>query len=137
MRALAKAATDLPEELASAGYQALDKEFVELAGVVALEAGRNVYNGPKLRLTNKTQAQSTLMIIGYTDPVLKTMAYRLDEQKELIIETFNETLNFLEIVAHSYQEAPRAQRLSGLLKQVKAGSDSRVQPSSNPGTMFH
>lgn len=138
MKALAGAAMEWPGEPArDGGRQALDREFASLAALVALEAGQAFHQGPKLRLTSPAQARSALMIISYLDPVLETMSTRLNEQKELIIAAFNETLNFLEIVAHSYPEAPCAQRLPELLKRIKAGSDSRVRPSSNPGIRFH
>lgn len=137
MKALTEAALELPPEAAGPGCLVLDREFVELAEQLALKAGRAIYDGPKLRLVNQAQAHSARLILGYLEPVLKATAQQLDEQKELIIAAFNETINFLEIVAHSYPEDPGVKRLPGLLRQVRDSSGHQVPLLSNSGIMFH
>ena len=57
--------------------RSLNEEFASLAAVVAADAGRNYYSGPRLNLLDQGEAQSALKIVGYVAPVMNNTAQEL------------------------------------------------------------
>ena len=110
-------------------------EFVILAKIVAADAGRQYYSGPRLNLLNQGEAQSAAKIISYMNPVIETMGHELTEQKDLIHEVITETLNFLNVIIQCYPESEGVGRLSGLINQVSR--QSQYQPVSTTAGMLH
>ncbi len=105
-------------EMEESFRQKLNEEFVGLAKVVAADAGRQLYAGPRLNLLNEGEAKSAAQILGYMNPVINTMEAELEEQKSLIQEVIGETVNFLNIITECYPEAEGALRLSSLVSEV-------------------
>ena len=101
---------DLADRAASesaddAERRCLDAEFIDLAKVVAADAGCHFYQGPSLSLLSRGAAQGAARIIRYMAPVIETLEKELGEQKGLIQEAVAETISFLNTVTQCYPEA--------------------------------
>ncbi len=105
-----EASAEIPEE----SRQNLEAEFINLAKIVAADAGRQYYAGPQLSLKTQGHAWSAAKIIRYMEPVMATVENDLNEQKELIHEVVAETMNFLNVVAECYPESEGAGHLTRL-----------------------
>jgi hypothetical protein len=103
-----EAGTDIADE----ARQAMDSEFINLAKIVAADAGRQYYQGPQLSLRTKGHAWSAAKIIRYMEPVMANLENDLNEQKDLIHEVVRETIDFLNVVADCYPEAEGVDHLS-------------------------
>ena len=114
------------EDMDDAGRRRLEEEFVNLAKVVAADAGRKFYQGPSLSLLSPGSALSAAKIVGYMSPVIETLEKELSEQKSLIREVIAETISFLNIVTQCYPEADAT--LNFLVKTVRPYSQL-VSPS--------
>ncbi len=102
-------------EVTGEARQSMETEFVNLAKIVAADAGRQYYTGPQLSLRTQGHAWSAAKIIRYMEPVMATVENDLNEQKELIYEAVSETINFLNVVAECYPESEGAGRLTQLI----------------------
>ena len=123
------------ETLGDEERNAFNDEFVTLAKIVAADAGRQYYAGPRLNLLNQGEAQSAAKIMRYMTPVISTMESELTEQKELISEVITETLSFLNVVIQCYPESEAVGRLSSLVDQVSR--QSQYQPISTTAGLLH
>lgn len=103
------------EDIDEAEREALQAEFVEKAKIVAADAGRQLYGGPGLNLKNVGEAKAARRVLGYLTPVMAGMGSRLAEEKSLIEEAINNTIEFLQVVAETYPEAEGAGDLNALL----------------------
>ena len=99
--------------------RSLNEEFASLAAVVAADAGRNYYSGPRLNLLDQGEAQSALKIVGYLAPVMNNTAQELVEQKNLIYEAINETINFLGVISQCYPEAKGVKDFSRTITEAR------------------
>jgi hypothetical protein len=95
-----------------------EKEFVELARIVAQEAGREKYNGPELSVATPAHAKGALRVLNKLIPVKETLGQELSDQERLIFQAVEETLTFLEAVAQSYPEAAILSGIPDLLQRV-------------------
>ena len=121
-----EASAEIPEE----SRQNLEAEFINLAKIVAADAGRQYYAGPQLSLKTQGHAWSAAKIIRYMEPVMATVENDLNEQKELIHEVVAETMNFLNVVAECYPESEGAGHLTQLI-----GNASQYCPTASPTAM--
>lgn len=110
-----------------------NEEFIGLAAIVAADAGRHYYAGPRLNLTNEGEAQSAARILRYLSPVIETMSRELMEQKDLIHEAVAETIKFLGIITECYPESAGAAHLGRLLHEARA----RDLTISTPAGLLH
>ncbi|MDR1921172.1 MAG: hypothetical protein LBS31_05435 [Candidatus Adiutrix sp.] len=115
--------------------QALEEEFINLAKVIAADAGRQYYAGPNLSVRNKEQALSAARIIRYMEPVIEAMAHDLTEQRDLIHEVIAETVYFLGVVAQCYPDAEGSGRLGGLINEAQ--KYFRADGASAPAGALH
>ena len=120
-------------EVSDADRARLNAEFVNLAKVVAADAGRQLYQGPQLNLKSRGEALSAAKIVRYLTPVIETMDRELNEQKHLIHEVISETIGFLNIVAQCYPEAEGASALNLLVEATRPYR----QPVSSPAGRLH
>lgn len=114
---------ELADQAAGAGLDdhsraALNGEFVNLAKIVAADAGRLNYAGPVLNLLTQVQAQSAARIIRYMEPVIAETGRGLEEQKALIEEVIAETVKFLEVVIDCYPQSQGALALAALVDEA-------------------
>jgi len=93
------------ETTTDAGRRLLNDEFINLAKIVAADAGRRFYQGPSLSLLSRGEALSAAKIVHYLAPVIETLEQDLSEQKSLIQEVILETINFIHTVTQCYPEA--------------------------------
>lgn len=116
------------ENVEYAQRESWNKEFINLSKIVAADAGRRHYSGPRLNLLNQGEALSARRILSYMKPVIENTGQELEAQKELIREVVTETVNFLRIVADCY---PEAEGTAGL-REIIAETDS--QSAVGPGS---
>jgi ABC-type transporter Mla subunit MlaD len=83
----------------------LDAEFIDLAKVVAADAGRHFYQGPSLSLLSRGSALSAAKIVRYMAPVIENLEKELTEHKGLIQGVIAETISFLNTITQCYPEA--------------------------------
>ena len=112
----------------------LNDEFVSLAKILAADAGRQYYAGPRLNLLNQGEALSAARIIRYMDPVVANMGQELIGQRDLIHEVLGETINFLGVVTQCYPDSAGAVRLGELISE--AAAHGRFTPAPAVG-MLH
>lgn len=114
----------------------LNEEFAALAQILAADAGRRYYAGPRLNLLNEAEAQSAAKIVRYLSPVIETMGQELAEQKALIQEAIGETINFLGVVTQCYPESEGVEALGRLVTEAR----KHCRPTkaiSNPVGLLH
>jgi Asp-tRNA(Asn)/Glu-tRNA(Gln) amidotransferase A subunit family amidase len=117
----------LAEESAAAGEAAADdarradfeEEFVNLARIVAQEAGHRYFQGPGLTVSHRLGAVASVKVLSYLKPVLENLAHELNGQKFLIIEAITETMNFMGVIARCYPEAEGVEAIRETLGRVK------------------
>jgi hypothetical protein len=120
MAALADESAAMAEDAVDRGRrQTLNEEFVQLAAVVAREAGHRYFQGPSLTVADLAGARAAAQVLGYLKPVLADLAHELRGQKSLIMEAIAETMNFMGIVARSYPDAAGAAAIRDLLVRVR------------------
>lgn len=124
--------TDLGER----SREELNEEFAYLARILAADAGRSYYDGPRLNLLNEGEAQSAAKIIRYMTPVIETMGQELAEQKNIIHEVISETINFLGVIAQCYPDSEGVETLNSLIAEARKHSRPGP-PASNPAGMLH
>ena len=122
-------------DLSDEARQDLNEEFVTLAKILAADAGRQYYAGPRLNLLNQGEALSAARIIRYMNPVIDNMNRDLMEQRDLIHEVLGETINFLGVVAQCYPDSAGAARLGKLISE--AAARGRFTPASAAGGLLH
>ncbi|MDR0882940.1 MAG: hypothetical protein LBP55_10475 [Candidatus Adiutrix sp.] len=115
--------------------QELNREFAALAQILASDAGRQYYPGPRLNLLSQGEAKSAALIISYLEPVIDNMGQELSEQKNLLGEVIIETINFLGIIAQCYPDSNGAGELSGLINEVRR--QCNTIPVSTPAPVLH
>ncbi len=125
------ASTEVTEE----ARQAMENEFVNLAKIVAADAGRQYYTGPQLSLRTKGHAWSAAKIIRYMEPVMANVESDLNEQKELIHEVISETINFLNVVAECYPESEGAVQLNQLINSASQYSPTNYTTTTTPTSL--
>lgn len=97
----------------------LNEEFAALAHILAADAGRRYYAGPRLNLLNEGEAKSAAKIIRYMTPVIENMGQELAEQKNIIHEVISETINFLGVITQCYPESEGVESLSKLIAEAR------------------
>lgn len=102
-------------EITPAEREALQSEFVDMAKVVAADAGRLVYGGPSINLRTVGDALAAKKILGYLVPVMENTRQEMLEQKGLIEEAIAETMGFLREVAEGYPQARGAAALRDVI----------------------
>ena len=115
----------------------LNEEFVNLAKIVAADAGRRYYLGPCLSLKTQGDAWGAAKVIRYMDPVMATVEKELNEQKELIYEVVAETVNFLNEVAECYPESEGADQLSRLISDASQYCPAPPASGMSPAGALH
>ena len=126
-----EASAEIPEE----ARENMENEFVNLAKIVAADAGRQYYQGPQLSLRTQGHAWSAAKIIRYMEPVMANVERDLNEQKELIYEVVGETINFLNVVTECYPEAEGSGRLNQLINnasQFTTGANTALGSMTSP-----
>ena len=109
----------------------MNGEFVNLAKIVAADAGRQYYSGPRLNLTSQGEAQSAARILAYMKPVMANTGQELAEQRGLIYEVISETINFLGLVANCYPEAEGTSSLQTLVSEACRDSSFTLNTESS------
>ncbi len=122
------------EHLADEDRRNLNQEFANLAKILAADAGRQYYAGPRLNLLNQGEALSAARIIRYMNPVIDNMGRELSGQRDLINEVLGETINFLGVITQCYPDSVGAARLGDLISQAAAGGRFAA-PASAPGRL--
>jgi hypothetical protein len=122
---LAKMSAALPEE-AQAQRVSMEAEFIGLATVIAKVGGRGGYRGPGLTIKTKHQAQGTLRIVKHLAAVNDSVTAQLREQKELLIEAVEQTINFLETMTVLYPKAASLSDIPNLLQRVSEVCGDKV-----------
>ncbi|MDR2947145.1 MAG: hypothetical protein LBV79_10435 [Candidatus Adiutrix sp.] len=112
----------------------LNQEFVNLAKILAADAGRQYYAGPRLNLLNQGEALSAARIIRYMNPVIDNMGQELTGQRDLIHEVLGETINFLGVVTQCYPDSIGAVRLGELISQAAARGNISA-PAQTPARL--
>lgn len=135
-RMMELADTAVRPELSQVCRNKLNDEFASLAAVVAADAGRHYYGGPRLNLLNQGEAQSAARIIGYLAPVMNNTALELTEQKNLIYETINETINFLGIISQCYPETEGVKDFNRTVSEARKHID-KLTVISKTAPMLH
>lgn len=96
----------------------LNDEFVGLAKILAADAGRHFYPGPRLNLNDQGQAMSAAKIIGYMKPFMATTGQNLYEHQKIIQKAVNDTISFLTTITECYPESEGATHLALILSQT-------------------
>jgi hypothetical protein len=97
----------------------LESEFINLARVVAREAGHRYFQGPSLTVATGGGAAAAANVLSRLRPVLENLAVDLKDQKRLIIEAIGETMNFLGIIARCYPDADGVEAIRDTLGRVR------------------
>lgn len=113
----------------------LNEEFASLAKILAADAGRRYYAGPRLNLMTQGDALSAARIIRYMNPVIDNMGRELSGQRDLIHEVLGETINFLGVITQCYPDSAGAARLGRLIGE--AAARSRFVPAATPAGRLH
>ncbi len=106
-------------DLDEAARRELNDEFAAVSLILAADAGRQGYAGPRLNLLNQGEARSAAKIVRYLEPVIANTAQELAGQQGMIREAVAETLNFLGIVAQCYPESAGVETLGRLLAEAR------------------
>lgn len=114
----------------------LNEEFAALAAIVAADAGRVYYAGPRLNLLEQGEAQSARKIIGYLAPVLNNTAQELTEQKNLIFEALSETVNFLGVIAQCYPDVEGVKGFGRVVDEARKHLGN-LKAISKPAPVLH
>jgi len=122
-------------DLDERGREELNEEFASLARILAADAGRSYYAGPRLNLLNQGEAQSAAKIIRYMTPVIENMGHELAEQKNIIHEVISETINFLGVITQCYPDSEGVEPLNRLIAEARKHSPE--PPVSNSAGMLH
>ena len=134
LRRMIELADEASGDMADEARPALNDEFVTLAKILAADAGRQYYTGPRLNLLNQGEALSAARIIRYLGPVIDNMGQELIGQRDLIHEVLGETINFLGVVTQCYPDSAGAVRLGRLISE--ATRHGRFNPAPT-GAMLH
>lgn len=118
LRRMIELAEQASGDLGDQERQILNDEFINLSKIVAADAGRQYYTGPRLNLLSQGEALSAVRIIGYMKPVINTMNQELTEQRDLIHEVLSETISFIGVVAKCYPDSDTATHLGTLIGQA-------------------
>lgn len=113
----------------------LNSEFTSLAAIVAADAGRQYYGGPRLNLLNQGEAQSAVRIIGYLAPVLNNTAQELSEQKNLIYEVISETINFLGVISQCYSDVEGINDFGRIVNEARKHIENMTAISNQAPTL--
>lgn len=115
----------------------MEEEFVNLAKIVAADAGRQYYAGPRLSLKSQGHAQSASKIIRYMEPVMENVEKELTDQKELIYEVVSETIGFLGVIAECYPDSEGAGALGELINTARRYCPVNSMPVPSPAGALH
>jgi hypothetical protein len=132
LKRMIELADEASAEISPEAREAMEGEFVNLARIVAADAGRHYYQGPQLSLKTQGHAWSAAKIIRYMEPVMANVERDLNEQKELIYEVVGETINFLNVVTECYPEAEGAGNLNRLISDASHFTAHTGAAAANP-----
>ncbi|UQZ87692.1 hypothetical protein C4J81_02190 [Deltaproteobacteria bacterium Smac51] len=124
-------------EMGEEEREGLEEEFVNLAKIVAADAGRQYYAGPALSLKTQGHAWAAAKIIRYMEPVMANVEKELAEQKDLIYEVVTETVNFLNVVAECYPESEGIGHLGQLIDSASKYCPVPLAPAVGPAGALH
>lgn len=127
-RIIELAETASASELSSAKRESLNTEFVDLAKIVAADAGRSYYAGPRLNLLSQSEAKSAARIMSCMKPVISETGRNLAEQRDLIYNAIAQTINFLVLLGELYPDREDVRGLVRLAHQVCGQSCFKAQP---------
>ena len=127
---LTQSSAALPEA-AQAQRESMETEFIGLAAVIAKAGGRHAYQGPRLTIKTKAQAQGTLLIVKHLAMVNQNLAAQLREQRELLIEAVEQTIDFLKAMTGLYPKAASLSDVPNLLQRVGEVCGDKVADSES------